>query len=273
VGAAGIVLCGGKSSRMGRDKAWLPWRGQPMVAHVVSILRATVEEVVVVASGAMDLPSVDARVVRDREPALGPLAGIREGLEQIDAKFAFVTGTDAPFLSPAFVEALLSYGCAAAPEIDGHVQTLAAVYPREASERIGAMFAEGRARPLQLLEEFGYRRVSADELPDPQSVRGFNTPAEYLAAIRESEPRATATLEIQGRARSALGRSLLEVPVGTLGDVLASIRPAIELLEADDIAYSFSILLNGRSVEANLSIPIGPGERVCVSDAVAGHES
>ncbi len=255
---------------MGRDKAWLPWRGQPMVAHVVSTLRPIVDEVVVVASDAFELPTLEARVVRDREPALGPLAGIREGLEQISAEFAFVTGTDAPFLSPAFVKALLSYGCAAAPEIDGHVQTLAAVYPRSASERISAMLAEGRARPLGLLEELGYRRLSADELPDPESVRGFNTPAEYLTAVRESEGRPTAMLEFQGRARSALGQSELEGPVGTLADVLAPLQSSIEILKGDVIAYPFSISLNGHLVGSSTAIPVGPGERVCVLDAVAG---
>jgi len=268
--AAGIVLCGGKSSRMGRDKAWLPWRGQPMIAHVVSILRPIVDEIVVVASDALELPPLEARVVRDREPALGPLAGIREGLAQIHSEFAFVTGTDAPFLSPAFVMALLGLGCAAAPEIDGHVQTLSAVYPRDALARIDAMLAEGRSRPLQLLEELGYRKVSAEQLPDPRSVRGFNTPDEYLAAVRASEGRATATLEFQGRARLAAGRSELEVPVGTLGDLLAPFQPSIGILDGDLVAKPFSISLNGHGPACSVAIPVGPGERVCVVDTVAG---
>jgi molybdopterin-guanine dinucleotide biosynthesis protein A len=241
-----------------------------MVAHVVSILRPIVDEVVVVASEGLELPPLEARVVRDREPALGPLAGIREGLEQIRADFAFVTGTDAPFLSPAFVEKLLSCGCAAAPEIDGHVQTLAAVYPREALERIDAMLAEGRARPLQVLEEFGYRKLSEAELPDPQSVRGFNTPDEYLEAVRGSEARATATLEFRGRARLAMGRSELEVPVGTLGDVLAPFQPSIGILDGDVVAEPFSISLNGHGPACSAAIPVGPGERICVLDAAVG---
>ena len=269
MGAAGIVLCGGKSSRMGRAKACLPWRGQPMVAHIVSILRPIVDDVVVVASDALELPALDARVVRDREPELGPLAGIREGLEEIDSDYAFVTGTDVPFLSPDFVKALLSYGCAAAPEIDGHVQTLAAVYPRSSSERIAAMLAAGHARPLRLLEELDYRRVSASELPDLQSVRGFNTPEEYLAAVREFEARPTAILELQGLARSTLGKSEIEVPVGTIGDVLAPLQSSISILEDDAIACLFSVSLNGRSIGASTAIPVGPGERVCVVDAAA----
>jgi molybdopterin-guanine dinucleotide biosynthesis protein A len=255
---------------MGRDKAWLPWRGQPMIAHVVSILRPIVDEVVVVASAGLELPPLDARVVRDREPALGPLAGIREGLEQIRTDFAFVTGTDAPFLSPAFVKKLLSCGCAVAPEIDGHVQTLAAVYPRNALDRIDAMLAEGYAGPLQIFEEFGYRKLSTEELPDPKSVRGFNTPDEYLEAVRESEGCTTATLEFQGRARLAMGRSELEVPVGTLGDVLAPFQPSIGILEGDVVAKPFSISLNGHGPVCNAAIPVGPGERICVLDAAVG---
>jgi molybdopterin-guanine dinucleotide biosynthesis protein A len=266
VSAAGIVLCGGKSSRMGRDKAWLPWCGQPMIAHFVSILRPIVDEVVVVASDTLELPPLDARVVRDREPALGPLAGIREGLEQIRADYAFVTGTDAPFLSPAFVKKLLSYGCAAAAEIDGHVQTLAAVYPRNSLDRIHEMLAEGRARPLRVLEEFGYRKLSAEELPDLQSVRGFNTPDEYLEAVRAFDGQATATLEFQGRARLALGRSEIEVPVGTLGDVLAPLQSSIAILDGDVVAKPFSISLNGRGLASSVAIPVGPGERIRVLD-------
>jgi molybdopterin-guanine dinucleotide biosynthesis protein A len=256
---------------MGRDKAWLPWRGKPMIAHVVSILRPIVDEVVVVASDGLELPPLDARVVRDREPGLGPLAGIREGLEQIRNDFAFVTGTDAPFLSPAFVKKLLSCGCAAAPEIDGYVQTLAAVYPRTALERIDAMLAEGCARPLQVLEEFGCRKLSAEELPDLQSVRGFNTPDEYLEAVRESEERATATLEFQGKARSATGRRELEVPVGTIGDVLAPFQASVGILDGNAIATPFSVSLNGCGLVCSAAIPVGPGERICVLDAAVGH--
>jgi hypothetical protein len=168
------------------------------------------------------------------------------------------------------VTKLLSSGCAVAPEIDGHVQTLAAVYPRNALARIRAMLAEGRARSLQVLEELGYRKLTAEELPDPQSVRGFNTPDEYLEAVRESEGRVTATLEFQGRARLAMGRSELEVPVGTLGDVLAPFQPSIGILEGDVVAKPFSISLNGHGLACSAATPVGPGERICVLDRVVG---
>jgi len=144
------------------------------------------------------------------------------------------------------------------------------VYPRKALERIDAMLAEGRARPLQVLEEFGYRKFSADELPDPESVRGFNTPEEYLEAVREAEGRATATLEFQGRARLAMGRSEFEVPVGTLGDVLAPFQSSIRILDGGAVAKPFSISLSGHGMACSAAVPVGPGERICVLDTVAG---
>ena len=152
---AAIVLCGGKSTRMGRDKAWLPWAGVPMVSHVVETLRPLVDEVIVVSSMDLTLPPLAATVVRDREPALGPLSGIREGLAKIRSDRAFVTATDAPFLTAAFVNTMLEHEGAAAIEVDGHVQTLAAVYPRSSLAVVEEMLHAGELRPLRLLERLG----------------------------------------------------------------------------------------------------------------------
>lgn len=268
--AGGIVLCGGRSSRMGRDKAWLPWRGRPMVEHVVEVLRGVVDEVLVVSSSELELPPLEARVVVDREPARGPLAGIREGLAALESDLAFVCGTDSPFLTPAYVEALLSQRGAAAPEVDGFVQTLAAVYPRAALPRAQELLDRGRGRPLHLLEAVGYRKLASESLPDLESVRGFNTPDEYLQAVRESDADAVATLELFGRARLAAGVRAIEVPVATLGEVLSHAPGELELLEGGRVARHFLVSLDGRAFVRDGAIPIGPGEHVIVLDASVG---
>ncbi|MDH3519100.1 MAG: molybdenum cofactor guanylyltransferase [Myxococcales bacterium] len=268
--AAGIVLCGGRSSRMGRDKAWLPWRDRPLVAHVVEILRQVVGEVIVVASKDHGLPPLAACVVRDRAPGLGPLAGIREGLAHLRGDLAFVCATDAPFITPRYVEAMLAFGCAAAPDVDGYVQTLSAVYPKAALEHAEALILAGRMRPLFLLEALHYRRVPARELPDLQSLRGFNTPDEYLKAVREEDEHAVATLEFLGRARLAMGCRTLEVPVGTLAEVLSRAHPTLELLEGERVARPFLVSIEARAFVRDASIPVGPGEHVIVMDASVG---
>ncbi|MFP6655690.1 MAG: molybdenum cofactor guanylyltransferase, partial [Myxococcota bacterium] len=112
---AGIILCGGRSSRMGRAKAWLPWFGTTMIEHVVANVRAAVNEVIVVTSDEVDLPPLDVQVVVDPEPGGGPLVGICAGLKSAKADLAFVTSVDAPFLELDFVEGLFEVGGAAAP--------------------------------------------------------------------------------------------------------------------------------------------------------------
>jgi len=265
--SAGIVLCGGKSSRMGRAKALLPWRGRPMLTHVVETLRAVVDEVVVVSSSTLELPPQNAKVVLDRKPELGPLAGIREGLAAVESDLAYVTATDAPFLETALVEKLLSFECAAAPEVDGFVQTLAAVYPRAGLKIAEEMLEAGRMRPLHLLEALDYRKVAAHEIPESTKIRGFNTPAEYLAAIREIDRNASATIEFRGRARDLAGRDAIRVPVGTLIEVLSQVPRDVAVLKDGEISERYRVLLGGLIDDVGVDeLPIGPDERLIIED-------
>src|SRR5215472_10050859 len=82
---AGIVLCGGQSSRMGRPKAWLPFDGEPMLVRVVRRLGEAVGPLVVVAAPGQDVPPLpaDVEVVRDEVAGRGPLQGLQAGLEAL----------------------------------------------------------------------------------------------------------------------------------------------------------------------------------------------
>ena len=95
---AGLILCGGRSSRMGRPKALLPWAGATMLEHVAATLRRVVDELVVVGAAELELPPLDATVVVDEEPFLGPLAGLAAGLAVARAPSVFATATDTPWL-------------------------------------------------------------------------------------------------------------------------------------------------------------------------------
>jgi molybdopterin-guanine dinucleotide biosynthesis protein A len=256
---------------MGRPKALLPWRGRPMIEHVVEVLHNAVDEVVAVTSDELDLPPLRARVVRDEEPALGPLAGLAVGLGAVEAPLSYATSTDAPFLSPAFVSAVLGAGKAAAPVVDGFVQTLAAAYPsRDAAQHARRLLGEGRRRPLDLLEALDYRALEPSELPELRSLKGFNTPQEYLAAVAEEHGAARAVLEFVGEVRAAAGCESIRVPVGTLAAVLAHAPAPLELCEHGRVAPRFLISLGGRDFVRDGRIPIGPDERVVVLDSAAG---
>lgn len=270
VDAAAIVLCGGRSTRMGRPKALLPWRGRRMVEHVVEVLRGAVDEVVAVTSEELDLPPVRARVVRDAESGLGPLGGLAAGLAAVEAPTAYATSTDAPFLSPAFVRAVLAVGEAAAPFVDGFVQTLAAAYPsRDGAREARRLLVEGRRRPLDLLEALDYRALPAGELPELRSLRGFNTPEEYLAAVKGETGDATAVLEFVGRVRDVAGCDSIRVPVGTLESVLERAPTPLVLCDDGRVAPPFQVSLGGSDFVRDGRVPVGPDERVVVIDSAA----
>src|SRR5687768_7462917 len=95
-----VVLAGGKSSRMGRPKAWLPFQGRPMLARVLDRLSPLFEERIVVRAPDQELPEVDARFVEDEEPGLGPVAGLAVGLAACTRPLAFAVSCDAPFVDP-----------------------------------------------------------------------------------------------------------------------------------------------------------------------------
>lgn len=256
----GIVLCGGLSTRMGRAKAWLPWQGQPMLVHVAERLAGAVGDLVVVAAAEQPLPSVDARVVRDEHDALGPLAGLVAGLSAVEEGLAFVTATDAPFLSAAFVRQLLGQGRPAAPVIDGFVQALSAVYPADAHSRARELVEAGRRRPRDLLEAVDYLALTASELPDVDSVRGFNTPAAYLDALGEagSEP---VRLDLAPMGLGGEGRFVSAAP-GRLGAVLEACPATRPIVASGELEAGHHVRLVSGETVRGLDVPLGPGETV-----------
>ena len=267
---AGIVLCGGRSSRMGRPKAWLPWRGKPLLDHMVGTLSGIVGEVVAVAAAEMELPSTEARIITDPHPGLGPLAGIGAGLAQIHSDLAFVTATDSPLLTPSYINHLLSEGKTVAPRIDGVIQTLSAVYAREGAALAMDLLAAGQRRPLDLLEALDFHTLEQESIEEPEACLSFNTPADYLAAVRASDANAAAIVEFLGRARSQMGCREVERPVASLGEILKSLEPDLCLLKQGILKNEFRISIDGRFFSRDLAIPIGAGEHVIILDGSAG---
>src|SRR5262245_61829045 len=106
-----IVLCGGKSTRMGASKALLPFGPESMLQRVVRILAEVVSPVVVVGAVDQRLPELPRQVIiaRDEREGRGPLEGLRAGLKALpsDIEVAYVTGCDVPLLEPAFVREML----------------------------------------------------------------------------------------------------------------------------------------------------------------------
>lgn len=193
----GIVLCGGKSTRMGVPKATLPFGAETMVQRVVRLLGTVVSPIIVVAARGQALPALpdEVGVARDQREAKGPLEGIRAGLSRlpptIDA--AYITSCDVPLLVPAFVERmieLMGNHDIAVIEIDGFPHPLSAIYRRNTLAHVESLLAQDRLRPVFLFDAVRTRRVKPEEMtvvdPELRTLRNLNTPEDYRAALADA---------------------------------------------------------------------------------------
>ena len=193
---AGIVLCGGKSTRMGSSKALLPFGSETMLQRVVRLLGEVVSPMVVVAATDQELPALphDVIVARDEHEARGPLEGLRAGLKALppDVERAYVTSCDVPLLVPNFVRQMLDLSRGydvAVMEIDGFTHPLSAVYRRATLPFVDDLLAQDRLRPVFLFEAVKTRRVRPEEMtadPELRTLRNLNTREDYERALLEA---------------------------------------------------------------------------------------
>ncbi len=195
----GIVLCGGRSTRMGQPKLSLPFGEELLLQRMVRILSEVVTPVVVVAAPDQKVPCLpsDIALVRDREQGLGPLGGISIGLDALrdSVEAAYVSACDVPLLKTAFIRTVidsLQGHELAIPKDERHYHPLAAVYRTSLADRALSLLAAGRMRPLFLVEESDSRILGTAELRkvDPQldSLRNVNSLDEYQRALRDAFP-------------------------------------------------------------------------------------
>lgn len=163
--SSGFVLAGGKSSRMGQEKAFILFGGEPLVVRLVNIVRGAVEDVSIVGSR-NNFPGYPS-VVEDIYKEAGPLGGIHAALSFSQHEWNLVLAVDQPFMSPAFLRYLLaaaqkSRALVTVPRFDDVFQSLCAVY------RLG--FQEIADRALQA----GHNRI--DKLFMEQELRIIDLP-------------------------------------------------------------------------------------------------
>jgi molybdenum cofactor guanylyltransferase len=191
---AGILLAGGRSKRMGTDKALLPLPGTIQVSflqHLTQVMLDECDELVLVARDIQqaDLyahyvaPSV--QIITDDVPDTGPLMGLYTALHTIQTSHAFVCAVDTPLLQPALVTFLLNQCCddtPVVPVVDDVPQVLLALYPRTLLPLIAERLQQGRRDPRSLLEATPTHFIPEAQLrlvdPDLRSFLNVNTPEE-----------------------------------------------------------------------------------------------
>ena len=192
----GVVLCGGKSTRMGSSKALLPFGPETMLQRVVRLLSEVVSPIVIVAALDQDLPPLPAGVIvaRDENEGRGPLEGLRAGLKALPTTVdaAYVTSCDVPLLETGFVRQMIDLANdydIAVMEIDGFTHPLSAVYRRATLPSVEDLLANNRLRPVFLFDAAKTRRVKPEEMtsdPGLRTLRNLNTREDYERALVEA---------------------------------------------------------------------------------------
>lgn len=192
-----LVLAGGRSTRMGRDKASLPFGGTTLLARIVDLLAPLVDEVVVALRAGQDAPALPPGVLlaRDAVPDRGPLGGLAAGFAASSADAVYATACDVPFLVPGVVNLLFArLGAAdvAVSEAQGRLHPLAAVYRPRVRPHVEALLGAGRLRPPFLYELVPTVRVPEADLravdPCLETLANLNTPEDYAAALARAAP-------------------------------------------------------------------------------------
>ena len=198
MGVSAIVLAGGLSRRLGRDKALEPFDGEPLIRRVIGRLSQFTDETVVVVNSearGSELPLPDDAVIAvDIFPDSGSLGGIFTGLTVAKNEWGFVVACDMPFLNADLILHMLTLRSgydAVVPRLDGYPEPTHAAYSRaciphiqrrlEARElKIAGFFDDVRVRTLA--------EVEADDLdPGRLSFFNVNTPEDLERAVTLAE--------------------------------------------------------------------------------------
>jgi molybdenum cofactor guanylyltransferase len=201
----GVVLAGGKSRRMGMDKAFIPLGGRTLIKRVTDVLAGIFSEVVIVACADLkqqppslsprcedledpyaDLPH---RILKDQISGLGPMGGIETALKSLSGKGLFVVAADMPFLNPEVIQSMLAYSeeyDLVIPVLSGRLHPLHAFYAPQCLPAVEKAIRHKQLAVHLLSEEVNsylFPEAAFRNLdPELHSIVNINTPEGLVEA-------------------------------------------------------------------------------------------
>ena len=167
-----LILCGGRSKRMGRPKAFLPYGGTTMINHMVNIVRDLFAETFIIANEPEQFEDLEVDVVKDILPYRGPLGGILSGLLVAQYNHAFVIACDMPLIEVSLIRQLVS-------QREGHDVVVAA--HQEGIEPLFGVYSKACIKPLE-------ESLFNGDLSLKDFLSGLDSATFEIDAKRDSEP-------------------------------------------------------------------------------------
>jgi molybdopterin-guanine dinucleotide biosynthesis protein A len=184
-----VLLAGGESRRMGKDKATIVLRGEPLWKRQIDLLRALSPEKIFVSARTEPswLPS-ETELLLDERPSRGPLSGLTRALERMQTSHLVALAVDMPFMTSEQLQELWSLarlGCGILPMISGRAEPLAAIYPREAGGVLTAALASddfSLQRLVRNLAAANQAQLFSVPEKDEHLYRSVNEPRDFQGA-------------------------------------------------------------------------------------------
>ena len=197
-----VLLAGGESRRMGRDKAAVVFRDEPLWRRQLRVLRdLRLEKVFVSARSESSWLPTDTELLLDEPPSRGPLSGLAKALAQMQTSHLLVLAVDMPFMTREqlrFLCGVVSIGCGVVPIFDNRAEPLAAIYPSESAPDFAAALAgpdfslqalvrklenTGKVRFLPVLSQDEHLYMSLNEPSDFKEGRFPNRPPKTFGGL------------------------------------------------------------------------------------------
>jgi molybdenum cofactor guanylyltransferase len=188
-----FVLAGGKSTRMGRDKAFLPWADGTLLSHALKLATAVTPTVRIV--GSPEKFASFGTTIEDIYPDRGPLGGIHAALSSTTTDLNLMLAVDLPLIDSGFLEFMIRLAesidaTVTVPRADGVSQPLCAVYRREFAQVAEQSLQAGRNKIDALFAKVNTRIIEPEEFTragfSAAMFRNLNTPEEWKEEQRRS---------------------------------------------------------------------------------------
>lgn len=165
--ASGVILAGGKSSRMKFNKAFAEVSGQPVINIIANKFAGLFDETMIISNEPELFEYLGLQVYADIYPHMGPVSGIHSGLYHARNNEIFILGCDMPFINMQLVEYMVTnmgdYD-SVIPKIDSYLQPLAAVYNRRWLPVLTACLQEDKVKLIRIFEAMNALVLERDEL-------------------------------------------------------------------------------------------------------------
>lgn len=185
-----VILAGGKSSRMGRDKAWIEIDGRPLLEWQIECARrAGAREILISGRARVDYSAFGCPVLTDKFEDVGPLAGIARALVAVREPLLLALAVDMPEMSSDFLKRLHAHcgnGIGSVPVCEGMIEPLAAFYPKSAGGLLRQLLTEskparspGAKHFAKICVEAGLARFIAIPVEEGVFFKSWNSPADF----------------------------------------------------------------------------------------------